>query len=228
MSNNYESYADVLESYMIAEEGIISSAVKGAVSGLFTVVMRAINKLIEVIGNIRRKLRDSIRNTVDKVNDATGRTKFKNGDEFLNKISRDADGLSNETLSQYRVVVNACKKGEYNGYKDISEIEAYSDGFSMLYEDYTGKPIAFSRKTKQSAATKLDTATNILNQIKKYADSLKSVLDAPSGTSINIITTKNEISLNKKSATVYFKELQECVIPAWKGLITCLNFIADH
>ena len=53
--SNYESYADVLESYMIAEEGIIGSAVKGAVSGLVTVVMKAISKLIEALRNIHRK-----------------------------------------------------------------------------------------------------------------------------------------------------------------------------
>ena len=53
--SNYESYADVLESYMIAEEGIIGDAVKGAVSALVTVVAKAIAALIKTIRKISEK-----------------------------------------------------------------------------------------------------------------------------------------------------------------------------
>lgn len=175
------------------------------------------------------KLQGGISKAIDKVDDITGRTKIKNGDDYFNDISRCSEELSTETLSQYRVVVRACQKGEYSGYRKMDEFVAYEDAFATMYNDYyKDKPIAFSRKTKQAAIAKIETATNILNTIKKYADTLKSALNVPSGSAFRITTSNQVIKFSKTSATIYFKELQQDVIPAWNELIKCLNFIADH
>ena len=216
--SNYESYADVLESYMIAEEGIIGSAVKGAVSGLVTVVMKAINTLIKTIRKISEKMQSSIGKTIDKVDDITGKKKREAGDKFFKVVKTEVTNVTSEMAKHLGAFGQEFmnKNGYYKGYARIEKFDEYTDNMDSEYHDYESGygayyadvQISFSRKNKQEAAALLKNINGALTRTKSLIDSYK--------------------NMTSPSSTTFCKELQAHVLTALHASAKYLNFIADH
>ena len=217
MNNIYESYADVLESYTIAEEGIIGDVVKGAVSGLVTVVMKAINTLIKTIRKISEKMQSAIGKTVDKVDDITGKKKRAAGDKFFKVVKTEVTNVIGEMTKHLgafgREFMN--KNGYYKGYARIEKFDEYTDNMASEYHDYESgygayadEQISFSRKNKQEAAALLKNINGALTRTKSLIDSYK--------------------NMTGPSSTTFCKELQAHVLTALHASAKYLNFIADH
>ena len=210
--NNCESYADVLESYMIAEEGIIGDAVKGAVSALVTIVAKAIATLIKTIRKISEKMQSAIGKTMDKVDDITGKKKREAGDRFFKALKAEVTNVTSEMakhLSAFgREFMN--KNGYYKGYARIEEFDEYEAGMRMEYDNCESAygQMSFSRKNKQEAAALLKNINGALTRTESLINSYK--------------------NMTGSSSTTFCKELQEHVLPALHTSAKYLNFIADH
>ena len=212
--NNCESYADVLESYMIAEEGIIGSALNGAASRLVSIVMRAIDTLLEAVRKIMNKLKLRKGNIESSKENADA---LKNGVIFYNITKKSTDiviesiqkyiPLCQTAISTDKYDFDQCKETIFNPIMDASE------KMNHAYDTY---------KSDNDAAQSCEFNPQIKNEAVNNCKNIENVLQK-----VRTAIVKYK-SADSDTIRIIGSHMNVYIVHGLKTSIKCLKFISEH
>ena len=164
MSNNYESYADVLESYMIAEEGILSG-----IKSVGKMAWKGLLRIIEIIKNGLNHIREKLRNLLSRKKKNNSKESKKEAinrlEEEKAKLQERLNALTAKTTDTYNKL-NAENTKLRNDIKNRNE-DVYWEK-RKNYQNTANKNAAIAR-LKEEIAKKDEQ----IKSLKEQKDSMK-------------------------------------------------------
>ena len=211
--NNYESYADVLESYMIAEEGILSK-VAGAAKFIF-------KHFIEIIRNLKKallwflRLHPTIRYATDSMDISKTKKFFKNVIPYIDKVRMEIPKYIQHIQT---VAKKNLTEEDYDGYENANKVNDIKIHLNNMYNQYKNTRLMFTEEfqkmCKTAASQLVQTLTYFENGLTKMTGEYEKNIGSEGNDKI------------KHAFTIMRSDLADIFIPVTKLSVNLLLLVA--